>query len=129
MKKIDQIVDAYYSDEVEEIKKAAWKSFKISLICGFSAVATFGVIVVIIFSAVLFQYNPLSNGITLMLLLLGIPSLIALVPTSWFFSFRYIFLCQKAKNAVDSIMREHQRSELGQGINSITAPPPLPDTL
>lgn len=121
MKKIDQIVDAYYSDEVEELKKKAWKSFKIAMVAGFSAVATFGILGVIVFTAYLFQYNPLKNGITLMLLVLGIPLLVALVPTSWFFTLRYIWTCKKAKDAVDSIMRNKKLSEQGGGINSEAA--------
>lgn len=127
MKKIDQIVDAYYSDEVEELKKKAWKSLKVAMACGFSAVGAFGVIGVVVFSAVLLQYNPLKNGITFILLLISLPSLIVLAPTSWFFSIRYIWTCKKAKDEVDSIMREKSGAKTTQD-NSVT-PPENPRTI
>ncbi len=118
MKKIDQIVDAYYSEEVEGLKKKAWHYVKLATFSGLSAAVVLGIVTLVIFSALLFQYNPIKNGFTLTLLLLGIPLLVLLVPTSWFFGFRYLWACKKAKEKVDSIMRESHKSEPVEMSNS-----------
>jgi len=119
MKRFDQIVGAYYSPEVELLKKKAWDSFKISMITGISAVALFAIFGGLVFFSVLFRYNPLGNLFWFLFLLLGGPVFLLLIPTSWMFTFRYILSCKKAKELVDSTMRASIQSEQ-------STPPPIP---
>ena len=51
-----------------------------------------------------FQFNPLRNPFLLVILIVGIPASLALIPTTWVFAFRYLWACNKAKQAVDDIM-------------------------
>lgn len=113
MKRFDQIIGAYYSDEVEVLKKKAWNSFLISVVTGVFAVVLFGMLATTIFFALIFQFNPLRSPLLLILTLVGIPALLVLIPTSWTFSFRYLWLCKQAKDAVDQTMRRAIRSEAG----------------
>lgn len=106
MKRIDALIGAYYSPEVEAIKTKAKTSFVLSIVTGVFAVLLFTLFGVGVFFSLLFQYNPLKNPLLLLALLAGIPLFFLLIPTSWGFSIRYIWLCNKAKNLVDKHMRD-----------------------
>ena len=112
MKRFDQIVGAYYSPEVEALKKRASRSLKISMLTGISAVILFGLLGFMMFFSLLFQYNPLRNPLFVVFLIVGIPTFLILIPTSWVFTFRYIWSCKKAKEAVDDVMRKSIQSEV-----------------
>ena len=123
MKRFDQIIGAYYSPEVEELKQKAWNSFRMAIGCGIAAVVLFAVLAGILFFSLIFQSNPLKNPLALLVLVTGIPALVLLVPTSWVFAIRYLLQCKKAKEAVDRTMRDAIRNE--QAIGN-TTPPPVP---
>ena len=125
MKRFDQIIGAYYSPEVEELKKKAWSSFRIAISSGISAAVLFAMLAGIPFVSLLFQFNPLKNPLLLLFLVTGIPVFVILVPTSWVFAIRYILCCKKAKDAVDRTMRDAIRND-----NAVTnpMPPPIPRT-
>jgi hypothetical protein len=123
MKRFDQIIGAYYSPEVEDLKKNAWDSFRMAIGCGIAAVVIFAVLAGILFFSLIFQSNPLKYPLGLLVLVTGIPALVLLVPASWVFAIRYLLQCKKAKEAVDRVMRDAIRNEQAAGN---TTPPPFP---
>lgn len=123
MKRFDQIIGAYYSPEVEGLKKQAWSSFRMAIGCGIAAVVIFAVLAGILFFSLTFQSNPFGNPLVLVFIIVGIPAFVILVPTSWVFAIRYILCCKKAKEAVDRTMRDAIRNEQAAGN---TTPPPVP---
>jgi len=116
MKRFDQIIGAYYSDEVEVLKKKAWGSFVLSVVAGVSAVVLFMILAATMFLALVFQFNPLRSPLLLVLFVIGVPALLILIPTSWAFSFRYLWSCKQAKDAVDRSMRQAIRSDAGGAV-------------
>ena len=125
MKRFDQIVGAYYSPEVEDLKNKAWKSFRAALFSGIAAVILFAMLGGILLLALIFQFNPLKVPLVLVFLTTGIPALVILVPTSWFFAIRYLLHCKKAKDAVDRVMRDTIRNEQ---VGASNTPLPVPRT-
>ncbi len=123
MNRSDQIIGAYYSPEVEGLKKQAWSSFRMAIGCGIAAVVLFAVLAGILFFSLTFQSNPFGNPLVLVVIVVAIPVLVLLVPTSWVFAIRFFLQYKKAKEAVDRTMRDAIRNEQAAGN---TTPPPVP---
>ncbi len=98
----DKIVEAYYSDEVEEIKKKSKKSFILGCIFGIGAVVLFGILILSIFFSIAIGFN---LWVGLFMFFIGIMS-IAFIPLAWTFNLRWIFLANKAKQLIDKKMKE-----------------------
>ena len=107
MSRSDQLIDAYYSPEVEALKQRAKRSLVVSLITGIFGVALFGVFGVLVFFWIVSE----SHRIGILSLVIGIPVFLALVVTSWIFTMRYILLSKKAKDAIDAAMLQEIENE------------------
>ena len=103
MKASDKIIEAYYSDEVEEIKKKSKKSFILGCVFGIGAVLLFGVFILSIFSSIAIGFN---LWVGLFIFVIGI-TFISFIPLAWFFNLRWISLANKAKQLIDEKMKEN----------------------
>ena len=99
MKTSDKIIEAYYSDEVEEIKKKSKKSLFLGTFFGFGAVLLFGVLILSIFFSSVVGFN-LWAGLFIFFIAI---TFITFIPLAWFYNLRWIFLANKAKQQIDKI--------------------------
>jgi hypothetical protein len=109
MNRSDQLVEAWYSPEVEALKDAARRSLHRATACGLTAVVIFGVAGFLMFVMMLVTTRP---GViaAFVVCLLATPVLAVL---SWVFMFRYLSLSRRAKLTVDEKMRRHLARDRG----------------
>ena len=99
----DKLIETYFSPEATDLKRRSSRALKIGMAAGFSAMASFAALAVLIFLSVL-RLNPLGTTTSVLIGVFFAMLILGLIPTSWIFIGRSAYLRLQLKKHIENVM-------------------------
>ena len=101
----DKLIDTYFSEQADDLKKRASNTFKIGFISGLLAFVSFAIIAILVFLSFL-GLNPLSLIASLVIGFMFAGFMLCSIPTCWIFVAKSAYWRSQLMKHIESTMKK-----------------------